>query len=159
MEMGETLRRSGAIDAIARQSGVSPTSATRAVQLLMPAVLEGFRRLSARAGGGEGGLRDLVDMLQVLGGGAMARNVLFPEPAEIRTGQALLVQCFGSIGQSQRAAEDAARETGLAAETIHDIQAMLAMAIGGYLSARLRGLDLADKGQVSLDDLFGKQED
>lgn len=70
LDMLETLRRSGAISAIARQLEISALEATNGAAAALPALLRGFRRRSENAGCGEAGLRDLVAMLGVLGGGA-----------------------------------------------------------------------------------------
>lgn len=150
--MFETLRKSGAIDAVARKLGLPlPVAATAARQLL-PQLVDAFRERSAQAGGGEAGLRDLVEMLSVLGGGQLASHVLSADAPEPRAGEALLVQLFGSVSQSHAKVDGA--QTGLDPELAHQMQAFLAMAVGGYLAARLRGLDLAERGQVAIDDLL-----
>lgn len=158
MEMLETLRRSGAVDALARQLGIEPARAASGVEALLPAVLDGFRRRANDAGGGEAGLRDMVEMLSVLGGHDMARNVLFPEATEIRKGEALLVQLIGLEDASRMAELEGARKTGLDPDILLRMSPILAMFVGGYLAARVRGLDLIDRKGISIEDLIGAQE-
>ena len=150
--MFETLRKSGAIDAMARQLDLPPAVAAVAARQLLPEILESFRRRSSAAGGGEAGLRDLVDMLGVLGGGGLANLVLAREESAIRIGEALLVQLFGSLQRCHDHAEGAG--SGLEPSIAYQMQALLAMGVGGYLAARLRGLDLARQGRVALEDLL-----
>ena len=154
--MFETLRKSGAIDAMARQLAIPPVLAYGAARVLLPELVQSFRRRSSAAGGGAQGLRDLVEMLGILGGGELASHILSTEAADVRVGEALLVQLFGSRQLALEHAEQA--DTGLSPELAHQMLALLAMGVGGYLAARMRGLDLAEVGGVVIDDLLEPEE-
>lgn len=154
--MFETLRKSGAIDAMARQLGVAPSVAYNAARLLLPDLVQSFRRRSSSAGGGEAGLRDLVEMLGILGGGELASHILSVDTANVRIGDALLVLLFGSSEAARDHAESA--QSGLEPELARKMFALLAMAVGGYLAARMRGLDLTNSNGVVIEDLLEAED-
>ncbi|WP_296677576.1 DUF937 domain-containing protein [Novosphingobium sp.] len=149
MELIEMLRRSGGLDAVSKQLGVPPAIAAAGAEALLPAVIGGFRKHAETAGGGEGGLGSLIGMLGSLGGGALAANVLGPDSTNISMGNDVLGQIFGSKDVSRSVAADAAERTGIDPETLKRMLPLLAMLVGGYLSARAGGSGSEGGGLLS----------
>lgn len=139
LDMLDMLRRSGGINAVSNELGIAPAMAAAGVEALLPAVLGGFRKTTEAAGGGESGLGALVTMLGGLGGGGLAANVLGPEATELAKGNGVLGQIFGSKDVSRSVAADAAVRTGIDPATLKQMLPLLAMLVGGYLSARAGG--------------------
>ena len=109
MNLTDILRSQGGIDAIANQLGISPADAERGAGALLPAILHGMGQQTTSEGaeiaGGGGGL---ADVLTQLGGGALATNVIAPEPTEVDKGNSILGQIFGSKDVSRQVADAAA---------------------------------------------------
>lgn len=139
MDVMEMLRRSGGLDAVSKQLGIPPAIAAAGADALLPAVLGGFRKHADGAGGGDGGLGSLIGMLGTLGGGALAANVLGPDETDVSKGNDVLGQIFGSKDVSRSVAADASGKSGVDAETLKKMLPLLAMLVGGYLSARAGG--------------------
>lgn len=139
LDMLDMLRRSGGINAVSNELGISPATAAAGVEALLPAILGGFRKTTEAAGSGESGLGALVGMLGGLGGGGLAANVLGPEPTDLTKGNEVLGQIFGSKDVSRSVAADAATRTGIDPASLKRILPLLAMLVGGYLSARAGG--------------------
>lgn len=139
MDVMDVLRRSGGVEAMARELGIPPTVASQGAEALLPAVLGGFRKQTEAAGGGETGLGSLIGMLGGLGGGALAANVLGPDATDVGKGNEVLGQIFGSKDVSRSVAGHAADKTGIDPETLKKMLPILAMLVGGYLSARAQG--------------------
>ncbi len=137
MNLTDILRSQGGIDAIASQLGISPADAERGAGALLPAILHGMGQQTtsdgaAPAGGGGG----LADILTQLGGGALASNVIAPEPTELDKGNSILGQIFGSKDVSRQVAGHAAQSSGLDPAILKKMLPILAMLVGGYLSSR-----------------------
>jgi hypothetical protein len=141
MDMLEMLRATGGLNAIAGQLGISPEMAATGASVLLPAVVGGFQKQTDAAGGGSGGLGDLIGMLGKLGGGALATNVIAPEPTNVDQGNEILGQIFGSKDVSRTVAAHGASQTGLDPELLKKMLPLLAMLVGGYLSSRGGGAD------------------
>jgi len=141
MDMLDMLRATGGLDAIAGQLGVSPEMAATGASVLLPAIVGGFQKQSDAAGGGAGGLGSIVDILGKLGGGALATNVIAPEPTNVGQGNDILGQIFGSKDVSRSVAAAGASQTGLDPELLKKMLPLLAMLVGGYLSSRGGGAD------------------
>jgi hypothetical protein len=139
MDVMDVLRRSGGVEAIAQQLGIPPAMAAAGAEALIPAVVGGFQKQTQAAGGGETGLGSLIDMLGGLGGGALAANVLGPEETDLTKGNEVLGQIFGSKDVSRTVAGHASAQTGLDPELLKKMLPILAMLVGGYLSARAQG--------------------
>lgn len=135
----DMLRRSGGIEAVSKQLGIAPGEAARGVEALLPALVGGFAKRGEAAGGGEAGLGALVDVLGGLGGGSLAANVLGPDETESARGDAVLGEVFGSKDVSRSVAADAATRTGIDPAVLKRMLPLLAMLVGGYLSARAGG--------------------
>ena len=96
-----------------------------------------FRSTPDPAGaGGSGGGGGLADILTQLGGGALATNVIAPEPTEVDKGNSILGQIFGSKDVSRQVAGHAAQSSGLDPAILKQMLPILAMLVGGYLSSR-----------------------
>ena len=144
MNLTDILRSQGGIDAIAGQLGISPADAERGAAALLPAILHGMGQqttpegagadTSTSGGGFSGG--GLADILTQLGGGALATNVIAPEPTEIDKGNSILGQIFGSKDVSRQVAGHAAQTSGLDPALLKKMLPILAMLVGGYLSSR-----------------------
>jgi len=134
----DMLRRSGGIEAVSKQLGLAPGVAAQGVEALLPLV-GGFAKRGEAAGGGEAGLGALVGVLGGLGGGALAANVLGPDETDPGRGNAVLGEVFGSKEVSRSVAADAAARTGIDAQVLKRMLPLLAMLVGGYLSARAGG--------------------
>jgi hypothetical protein len=139
MDVMDVLRRSGGVEAIAKHLGVPPAMAAAGAEALLPAVLGGFQKHSDAAGGGDSGLGGLIGMLGGLGGGGLAANVLGPDQTDTSQGDAVLGQIFGSKDVSRTVAGHAATQTGLDPELLKQMLPILAMLVGGYISARAGG--------------------
>lgn len=139
MDLLDVLRRSGGLEAVSKQLGVPPATASAGAEVLLPALIGGFRKHAEGAGGGEGGLGTLIGMLGGIGGGGLAANVLGPEETDIGKGNEVLGQIFGSKDVSRSVAADGAARTGIDVEVLKKMLPLLAMLVGGYLSARAGG--------------------
>ena len=139
MNLTDMLRSQGGIDAIANQLGISPADAERGAGALLPAILHGMGQQTTpdpAGAGGSGGGGGLADILTQLGGGALATNVIAPEPTEVDKGNSILGQIFGSKDVSRQVAGHAAQGSGLDPEILKQMLPILAMLVGGYLSSR-----------------------
>ena len=139
MNLTDILRSQGGIDAIANQLGISPADAERGAGALLPAILHGMGQQTTpdpAGAGGSGGGGGLADILTQLGGGALATNVIAPEPTELDKGNSILGQIFGSKDVSRQVAGHAAQGSGLDPEILKQMLPILAMLVGGYLSSR-----------------------
>lgn len=139
IDLLDMLRRSGGIEAVSKELGVAPGVAATGVEALLPAIVGGFAKRSEAAGGGETGLGALVEVLGGLGGGSLAANVLGPDETEVGRGNDVLGEIFGSKDVSRSVAADAATRTGIDPATLKQMLPLLAMLVGGYLSARAGG--------------------
>lgn len=145
----DMLRRSGGIDAVSKQVGVPPGVAAQGVEALLPAIVGGFAKRGEAAGGGETGLGALIGMLGGLGGGGLAANVLGPEETDTGRGNDVLSEIFGSKDISRTVAANAAAQTGVDPEVLKKMLPLLAMLVGGYLSARAGGSGAEGSGGLS----------
>ena len=139
MDVMDMLRRSGGVDAMAKQLGIPPAMAQVGAEALLPAILGGFRKQGEVAGGGDTGLGSLIGMLGGLGGSELATNVLGLDPTDVSRGNDVLGQIFGSKDVSRTVAGHAAGQTGLDPALLKQMLPILAMLVGGYLSAHAQG--------------------
>jgi hypothetical protein len=139
MDVMDMLRRSGGIEAVSKQLGIPPAVAAAGAEAMLPAILGGFSKQAESAGGGEGGLGSLIGMLGTLGGGALATNVLGSDETDPGMGNDVLGQIFGTKDVSRSVASHAFGQTGIDPETLKKMLPLLAMLVGGYLSARASG--------------------
>lgn len=124
MDMLATLRRSGGIEALARQLGETPANATAQVIELLPSLLDDFRSYANNLNG-------LLEILDNFGGGEMAAAVMAREPADDQAGRGLLdIVLHGTGGPA------AGVGTGFDPAMLTRMRPLLAMLIGGYIAAR-----------------------
>lgn len=156
LDLMDMLRRSGGLDAMAKQLGVPPAVAAAGADALLPAVVGGFRKHADAGGGGEAGLGGLIGMLGGLGGGALAASVLGPDQTDVEKGNGVLGQIFGTKDVSRSVAADAAGRSGVDPEILKRMLPLLAMLVGGYLSARVGGSGSQGSGGLgSLGSIIG----
>lgn len=139
MDMLATLRRSGGIEALARELGIPSAAAAAGTEALLPAIVAGFRQHRDTEGGGEAGLSAVATMLEGLGGGSLAAAVMGPDAADFAPGNGVLGAIFGTKDVSRILADQAAQATGLEPAMLKRMLPLLAMLVGGYLSARATG--------------------
>ena len=141
MDFFATLRRSGGINALARQLGIAPGVATAGAQALLPQLLDGFRPYRAR-------MPELLDILNDLGGGALAVTVMNMENADPAPGLALIGRIFEHNGSVEELMA-AARPSAIERTSLERMAPLLAMLIGGYVAARAAGgMDAAALGEM-----------
>jgi hypothetical protein len=149
MGMLSTLRRSGAIDALARKLGLTPPVAATAVGSALPVLVGAMRRYLAREVNATNGVANLAKLLESTGGGAMAVAALAPGEVDARAGQRLLIAFFGDESQINQIAERCARDVGIAEDVAGRLLALLMMQVGGYVSARMLAIDMEGGDLVS----------
>jgi hypothetical protein len=130
MNLDELVGGDAGIDALAKQVGVPREQAERGAAALLPSVLQGFGQRQGAAGGGLGG------MLEQLGGGGLADNVIGAEPTRVEKGNDILGQIFGSKDRSREIAGQASQTSGVDPALLKKMLPILAMLVGGYLSSR-----------------------
>jgi len=124
---------------MAKQLGVSPATAKEGAEVLLPAILGGFKKRGQAAGGGEAGIGDLIGMLGGLGGGGLLESVIGPQATDVSRGNDVLGQIFGSKDVSRQVAGQASSTSGISPELLKQMLPILAMLVGGYLSSRASG--------------------
>jgi len=136
MDLLAVLRRSGGIDAVARQIGVPPPQVAAGIDTLLPALLASLRSYAQQQGGGHVGIAGLLAMVNALGNGQLAADVMGPGPLAADAGDALLGQLVGLPEARRRLASDVAAIGGQDSAAIGHILPLLAMLVCGYISAR-----------------------
>ena len=111
MQCTDILAQTGGLQSIARELGVSETQAASGAAALLPALLGGFKK---QAQSQPAGLEGLGSLLGQLGGGGLLDDVLAPQPTDVRRGNDVLGQLFGSQDVSRAVAQEAAAQSGLA---------------------------------------------
>ncbi|MBW8755000.1 MAG: hypothetical protein JF595_12775 [Sphingomonadales bacterium] len=149
MDWLTTLRRSGGINALSRQIGVSPAEVAAGVEALLPALLGGLRQLAERLGGGDAGVRALVDALVELGGGQLAADVMGPSPLSADPGNAILDLALGPDVARRAVLIEAERNAGLDQALGERMLPGLAMLVGGYITARAGGSGAEGSGGLN----------
>lgn len=139
MELLATLRRSGGINALARQLDVPPATATAGVKALLPAMLSGFRDYTTR-------LDELVGLLAQHGGAALASAVMSVEPTDAAPGTAIVSKLFPDIAKLSTELQLAAGKVDgdIDIDLARQLFPLLAMLIGGYVAARAAAGGLSD---------------
>jgi hypothetical protein len=125
MPITDLLAQTGGLDSIARELGISDQDAARGAEALVPAILGGFKR-QAQA--------QPID------------QVLAPEPTDVRRGDDVLGQIFGSRDVSRNVARGASSQSGLDPALLKKMLPMLAMLVAGYMAKQQGGGRGADTG-------------
>lgn len=138
MELLATLRRSGGIDALARQADLLPAAVGPAVEALLPALLDGIRSYAQHLGDGDQGVKAVLAMFGRLGDGNLAVEVMGPGPLSDEAGNRILAHVFGSEEAKQRLANEVGAVSGNEPALLERLLPVLAMLVCGYISARVR---------------------
>ena len=136
MDLFATLRKSGGIEALARQLGHSPATVFAASDALVPEILACLREYVRERGGGDAGVQSLLAILNRLGDGQLAADVMGPDQVQKGAGFTLLEQICGKEAISVLAGR-AADKTDLDLALLKDVLPLLAMLACGYISARI----------------------
>jgi hypothetical protein len=145
MQLNDILQQMGGIDAMARELGMSQTQVASGAEALLPAILGGFKR---QAQAQPAGLDGLGGLLQQMGGGSLLDQVLAPQPTDVRQGNDVLGQIFGSTEVSRSVAQHAATQSGIDASMLKKMLPLLAMLVGGFI-ARQHGAAQAAPGAAA----------
>ncbi len=149
----DTLRRTGGIQAVASELGLSPGTVAAAFDALLPAVVSALHLHSRAAGGGEAGCHAVVALLEREGGGALAAAVMRPGPSDPAGGDVLLDSLFGGSAARAAVARSSANEAGLEETLVGQVLPRLTMLVGGYVAARA-----GERGQpCPLDEILGAE--
>jgi hypothetical protein len=135
MPFTDMLAQMGGLQSMARELGVSDAQAASGAAALLPAILGGFKK---QAQSQPSGLEGLGGLLGQLGGGGLLDDVLAPQPTDVRRGNDVLGQIFGSQDVSRAVAQNAASQSGLAPALLKKMLPLLAMLVAGYM-AKQRG--------------------
>ena len=138
MDWLTTLRRSGGINALSRQLGVSPTQVAAGAEALLPAIVGAARLFVDRHGGGEAGARALVASLAEFGGGQLAADVMGPGPLDLLPGQGIVGLVIGP-DVARRAVLAEAERAGLEPALGDRVLPGLVMLVSGYVTALAMG--------------------
>ena len=141
MDINQMLKQTGAVEALSRELGVDPATAQAGAAALLPSILSGFQNpvaapeapAGARAMPGLGGLGGLLGTIGSLGGGDLLDNVTSQQPTEVRKGNGILGQLFGSKDGSRAVAASAAAQSGVEPSLLKKMLPVLAMAAAGYV--------------------------
>lgn len=151
MDWLTTLRRSGGINALSRQIGASPADVSAGAEALLTPLLGGLRQRADQLGGGDTGVRALIDELVELGGGELAADVMGPAPLDDVPGDAILAKALGPEVARRAVVLEAERVSGLDQDLAERMFPGLAMLVGGYITARAGGSGAA--GSAGIDNL------
>jgi hypothetical protein len=154
MEWLTTLERRGGIDALSRQLGLSPAAVAKATGTLLPALLSGLRQLADRLGGGEAGMRAVVELLAQVGEGRLAGDVMGPGPLDTNIGIVLLDQVLGPEVARRAVLIEAERKAGLNQALGERLLPCLAMLVVGLITARRVCDGVEGSGLDGLDNLL-----
>jgi hypothetical protein len=136
MDINDILARTGGLQSIARELGVSESQAQSGAAALLPAILGGFKKQTqAQPSGPEG----LGGLLEQLGGGGLLDDVLSPQPTNVSRGNDVLGQIFGSKDVSRTVAQNASAKSGLDPSILKKMLPMLAMLVAGYMAKQQGG--------------------
>jgi hypothetical protein len=130
MPFTDILAQTGGLQSMARELGISEAQAASGAAALLPAILGGFKKQTQAQ---PTGLEGLGGLLGQLGGGGLLDDVLAPQPTDVRRGNDVLGQIFGSQNVSRAVAQDAAAQSGLAPALLKKMLPLLAMLVAGYL--------------------------
>jgi hypothetical protein len=136
VQLTDILASAGGLDAISRELGIDPSQAAQGAEALLPAILGGFKKQAQQQ---PEGLEGLGGLLGQLGGGGLLDQVLAPQPTDVRQGDNVLGQIFGSRDVSRTVAQDAASRTGLDPGLLKKMLPMLAMVVAGFMAKQAGG--------------------
>ncbi len=152
MDIMDILQKTGGLEAMAGQLGISPGQAQAGAGALLPAILGGMKKQTQQS---SGGLGDLIGMIGGLGGGGLATNVLGAEPTQVERGNDILGQIFGSKDVSRQVADHASGQSGVDSGTLKKMLPILAMLVSGYLAMKSGSDQEASSGGGGLGGMLG----
>lgn len=152
MDIMDMLARTGGIDSMARELGISETQARSGAAALLPAVLGGFKKKAQAQPATGGGLGDLLGQL---GGGGLLDDVLSPQPTNVNRGNDVLGQIFGSKDVSRTVAKSASGQSGLDPSLLKKMLPIVAMLVAGYMAKQSGGGAAQRGGGGGLGGLLG----
>ena len=154
MQINDILAQLGGLQSMARELGVNEQQAASGAEALLPAILGGFKKKAQAQSSGLDGLGGLLDQL---GGGGLLDDVLAPQPTNVRRGEDVLGEIFGSKDVSRTVADNAAPKSGLDAGTLKKMLPMLAMLVSGLMAKQgaTGASTQASPAAGGLDDLLG----
>jgi hypothetical protein len=132
----DTLRRTGGIHAVSDRLAQPFPEIARIADAALPLIASALHSAVRRFGVGEIGCRHMIEQLQRLGGGEMAVAVMSPGDAYARPGEALLDLILPQPGARKAVVNAVARKSGTAVWLASAALPVLAMLVGGYVSAR-----------------------
>ncbi|MGE5095410.1 MAG: DUF937 domain-containing protein [Betaproteobacteria bacterium] len=131
MQIADILARTGGLESMARELGVSEEDAAKGAVALAPAILGGFQKQAETQPAGAEGLGGLLGKL---GGGGLLDDVLSPQPTDVSRGENVLGHIFGSKDVSRAVAGNAASQSGLDPSLLKKMLPFLAMMVAGYMA-------------------------
>ncbi len=152
MQITDILAQAGGLQSIARELGISEAQAASGAQALAPAILGGLKK---QAQAQPSGLDGLGGLLGQLGGGGLFDEVLASHPTDVRPGNDVLGQIFGSKDVSRTVAQNAASHSGLDAGMLKKMLPMLAMLVTGYMAKQGGGISMPSSSGGGLGGLLG----
>ena len=144
MQITDILAQMGGLQSVANDLGVSQSDVATGAEALLPAILGGFKRQAQSSSAG--GLEGLGGLLSQLGGGSLLDQVLSPQPTDVRQGNDVLGQIFGSKDVSRSVAQNASAQTGLDAGLLKKMLPMLTMLVAGYMAKQGHPAPAQDSG-------------
>ena len=136
MQITDILSRTGGLQSIARELGISESQAADGAAALAPAILGGLKKQTQAQPLGLDGLGGLLGQL---GGGGLLDDVLSPQPTNVSRGNDVLGQIFGSKDVSRAVAQNAASQSGLDSSLLKKMLPMVTMLIAGYVARQAGG--------------------
>ncbi|MCB2051179.1 MAG: hypothetical protein KDE63_07090 [Novosphingobium sp.] len=134
----DTLRRTGGLEALAQRTGLSAIATRRCVEVLLPLVSGGIKRLAERDSGvsarSDVAVPDaLCQLLEEHGGAELAAAVL--SDTDHAAGDVLTSAIFGDADAISAVCVASAEKSEVSVETSRTMLPLLLMLIGGYISA------------------------
>jgi hypothetical protein len=152
MQITDVLAQMGGLSSMAKELGVSESQAAKGAEVLIPAILGGFKK---QAQAQPSGLEGLGSLLGQLGGGGLLDNVLAPQATDVSRGNDVLGQIFGSKDVSRTVAQGAAARSGLDPALLKKMLPMVAMLVAGYMAKQGGGAAQAAPAGGVLGGLLG----
>jgi hypothetical protein len=136
MQITDLLARTGGLQSMAQELGVSEAEAASGAAALVPAILGGLKK---QAQAQPAGLDALGGLLGQLGGSSLLDNVLAPQPTDVGRGNEVLGSIFGSKDVSRAVAQNASAQSGLDPSLLKKMLPMVAMLVAGFMARQAGG--------------------
>lgn len=149
--MFAALRRSGGIESLVRRTELPPATVSAVAEAMLPELLACLRAFVERAGGEETGVKNLLAVLEELGGGRLAAEVMGHEPFNPEPGETVLKRICDGNAIKRPVPGAVAERTGVDLTAIDKILPLLTMLLCGYIAARAKGSGAEDGFHWALD--------